>query len=209
MSFKKSFSLIELIFVLVLIGITLSFTIPNRSYSDLDLATQRVITYLKHTRYLAMIDNKYQIDDPMWYKERWTLKFQNCSKSIGGLYFVVFSDENRKGSPNKDECAKDPLNSRWLYSHWDCNPSQDESKNILLTKKYGVTKVNISCNATSTIGQISFDKTGQAHARLGTKPEDIDKYRLNEKCFIRLYDKEENFKKIAIEPNTGYIYEAN
>ena len=145
----------------------------------------------------------------MWYKERWTMKFQNCASSIGGLYFVVFSDINHKGSPNKNECAKDPITSRWLYSHWDCNPSDDESKYILLTKEYGVTKVDISCNSTSTIGSISFGNTGQAYSRLGTKPQEVERYKLTQTCYIKLFDKDDNFVKIAIEPNTGFIHRIN
>ncbi|MBT3281248.1 MAG: type II secretion system protein [Campylobacteraceae bacterium] len=206
---KKSFTLLELIFTLIILSIVISTTIPKPQHSNLDLAANRVILYLKHTRYLGLIDNKLKLDDDMWYKERWTMKFQNCASSIGGLYFVVFSDINHKGSPNKNECAKDPITSRWLYSHWDCNPSDDESKYILLTKEYGVTKVDISCNSTSTIGSISFGNTGQAYSRLGTKPQEVERYKLTQTCYIKLFDKDDNFVKIAIEPNTGFIHRIN
>ncbi len=204
---KKSFTLLELIFTLIIISIVASVLIPKPQHSNLDLAAQRVILYLKHTRYLALVDNKYKVDDPMWYKERWTMKFQNCSSKIGGLYFVVFSDENHKGSPNKTECAKDPITSRWLYSHWDCDAKADESKYILLTDEYGVTNIDISCNSTSTVGSISFGDDGQAYSRLGTKPEDKEKYQLSQTCYITLYDKDTNFIKIAIEPQTGYAHQ--
>ncbi len=206
---KKSFTLLELVFAMIIIAIIAGVLIPKPQHSNLDLAAQRVVLYLKHTRYLGLVDNKYKIDDDMWYKERWTMKFQNCSSKIGGLYFVVFSDENHKGSPNKDECAKDPITTRRLYSHWDCEASADESKYILLTKEYGVTKVNISCNSTSTIGSISFGHDGQAYSRLGTKPEDVEKYKLTQTCYIKLFDKDENFVQIAVEPETGYIHKVD
>ena len=161
---------------------------------------------MKYTRYKAMLDNRYNIDDDMWFKERWTIKFQKCSKNIGGLYFIVFRDLNHKGSPNKTECLKDPLSNKYLYSHYDCDPSQDESKYILLTKEYGITDINISCNSTSTLGQISFGYDGKVYSRLGTKPQDINKYEINKICSITLTDEYNNSATIKINPKTGYIF---
>ncbi len=204
--YKKSFSLIELIFVMVFIGIITSIFIPKNNFSKLNLAADKIILYLKYTRYIAMLDNKYDINDEMWFKERWTLKFQNCTQDVGGLYYVIFSDKNHKGSPNKDECLKDPVTNKYLYSHYDCEASEDESKYILLTKEFGVTDVDISCNSTSTIGQFSFGNDGKVYSRLGTTSNDIDKYEITDTCYINMYDSYENKITIAIEPKTGYIY---
>ena len=203
---KKSFSLIEILFIIVLIAIITSLFIPKNNFSKLHQAADKIILYLKYTRYIAMIDNKYNINDDMWYKERWTLKFQNCSKKVGGLYYVVFSDSNHKGSPNKSECLKDPVTNKYLYSHYDCEASKDESKYILLTKEFGINKVEVSCNSTSTLGQISFGSDGKIYSRLGTKPQDIDKYKITETCYIDMYDILNNKITVAIEPDTGYIH---
>jgi type II secretory pathway pseudopilin PulG len=204
---QKSFSLLELIFTIVLVGIITTYFIPKNNFSNLQQASNKIILYLKYTRYIAMIDNKFNTQDDMWFKERWTLKFQNCSKKVGGLYYVIFSDINHRGSPNKKtECLKDPVSNKYLYSNYDCEASYDESKYILLTKEYGITNVDISCNSTSTIGQISFGNDGKVYSRLGTNPGDINKYEIKETCFIKLYDKNENQITIAIEPETGFIY---
>jgi hypothetical protein len=206
---KKTFTLIELIFTLVILSIIISLSIPKVQKTNLNLASKRIILYLKHTRYLAFVDNKYKNDDNMWYRERWTLKFKKCSSRIGGLYFIVFSDINHKGSPNKNECAKDPITSKWLYSNWDCDASANESKYILLTKEYGIQKVEISCNSTNTIGSISFGHNGEVYSRLGTKPNQKEKYKLTKTCYIKLYDEDSNFVNIAIEPHTGFIHQVN
>ncbi len=203
---KQSFSILELIFAIVLISIVISQLIPKNNFSKLNLAADKIILYLKYTRYIAMIDNKFDIQDDMWFKERWTLKFQKCSKNVGGLYYVVFSDINHKGSPNKSECLKDPITNKYLYSHYDCEASHDESKYILLTKEFGVTNIDISCNSTSTIGQISFGNDGKVYSRLGTTPDNISKYEIKDTCYINMYDKQENKIIIAIEPETGYIH---
>jgi len=130
------------------------------------------------------------------------MKFQNCSKSIGGLYFVVYSDTDISTSHfKKADCLKDPLSNKYLYSNWDCNPSQDESKYILLTKQYGISKVDLTCNTTSTIGQISFDSNGSIYSSLGNDPKEIKK-----RCYLNLFDKDDKNITITIEPITGYIY---
>jgi len=203
---KKSFSLLELLFIIVIIAIVSLGFFPKTINSKLNQAANKVIIHLKNTKNQAMIDNKFNHNDDFWFRERWTMKFQNCQKSIGGLYYVVYSDTNHGGHINKSETLKDPLTQKWLYSNYDCDASSNESKDILLTKEYGVTKVEISCNSTSTIGQISFGYDGQVYTKLGTKSNDTYKYLLTETCTISLYDKSNNKVTISIEPNTGYIY---
>ncbi len=205
MKYKKSFSLIELVFIIVIISIISVQFIPKNFKSNLNQAASKIIVHLKNTRYQAMLDNKFNHSDEFWFRERWTLKFQNCQKSIGGLYYVVYSDSNHGGHINKTETLKDPLTQKWLYSNYDCIASSDESKDILLTKEYGVTEVEMSCNNTSTIGQISFGYDGQVYTKLGTKSTDTYKYAITKPCLITLYDKSDDKVTIEIEPNTGFI----
>ncbi len=203
---KKAFSFIEIIIAIILISIVISLFTPKNNFSKLNLAADKIILYLKYTRYIAMLDNRYNIKDNMWFRERWTLKFQNCSQKIGGLYYVIYSDKNHGGGINKSECLKDPITNKYLYSHYDCKAGKDESKYILLTKEFGITKVDISCNSTSTIGQISFGNDGKVYSRMGTKVDDESKYEIKNTCFINMYDIQKNKITIAIEPYTGFIY---
>lgn len=200
--YKKSFSILEIIFVIVLITIIITFSIPKNTLSKLDLAADKLTLYLNYTRYMALLDNKYDKDDPEWEKKLWSLKFQRCSKEEDGLYFVVFSDESGgTGAFKKSETLKDPLNNKYLYSGYDCEPSYNESRNILLTKEYNIAKVEVSCNTTSTIGQISFGYDGKLYSQLG-----MDIKKVHEPCIITLYDFEENKKELKIESETGYIH---
>ena len=199
---KKSFSLLELIFVIALIAIISSSIIPKNDISKLQLATDKIVLYLNYTRYIALIDNKYDVDDPEWERKRWTLKFQNCSDTNDGMYYIVYSDmSGGTAAFKKNECMKDPLSFRYLYSGYDCKPSSNESKDILLTKEFGINKIDVSCNTTSTIGQISFGEDGRIYSQLGTNIKEID-----EQCTIKLYDMNNKYTTIAIEPKTGYIH---
>jgi len=201
-----SFSLIEIIFTIVLIAILSTFFLPKKIDNKLNFVADKLVLYLKYTRYLALIDNKFNPDDDMWFRERWTLKFQNCRSSVGGLYYVIYSDKNHGGNINKEECAKDPLTRKWIYSSNYCTQTATSSRYVLLTKEYGVIKVEISCNNTSTIGQISFGNDGSVYSKLGINPEDIYENEITSTCYIDMYDKNNKFVRIAVEPKTGHIY---
>jgi len=199
--FIKSFSLLELIFTIILISIVISISIPKNNLSKLNLVRDKILLNLNYTRYIAHIDNKFDIEDDEWERKRWTLKFQNCSSNIGGLYYVIYSDESGSTAAfKKEETLKDPLTKKYLYSNSDCVASDDESKDVLLTKEYGIEKVEVSCNTTSTIGQISFGYDGKIYSQLGTNIKEI----LNP-CEIRFYDKTNNSVSIMIYPKTGFI----
>jgi len=199
---KKSFSIIEIITVIVIIALIIALALPKKTNYKLSLATDKLLLYLNYTRYIALLDNKFDIDDNEWEKKLWSLKFQRCSKEEDGLYFVVFSDESGgTGAFKKKETLRDPLNNKYLYSGYDCEPSSNESRNILLTKEYNISKVEISCNTTSTIGQISFGNDGKIYSQLGMSIKQIIT-----PCIISLFDFSNNKQQIRIEPNTGYVH---
>lgn len=199
---KKSFSILEVILLLAVISIILSQSQIKLQQSNLDDAVKKIKLHLNYTRYIAHIDNKEDIEDDEWMKKLWTLKFQNCSQDVGGLYYVIYSDKSGGTAHfKKEETLKEPLTNKYLYSNSDCEVSSDESGDVLISKKYGITKVEISCNSTSTIGQISFGYDGNVYSKLGSSPKQI-----TDPCYIKLYDKENRSSTITIQANTGYIY---
>ena len=189
--------------MLVIISIITYQIVPKNQISKLQLATDKILLYLNYTRYIAHIDNKFDNYDDEWEKKRWTLKFLNCSTKYGGLYYNVYSDMyGGTAHYKKTDTLKDPLNNKYLYSN-ACSEDllNDKSKHVLLSKEYDIKEINVSCNTTSTIGQISFGFDGKIYSQLGTNIKEIDKT-----CYIKLIDKQNNFKEIAIEPKTGYIH---
>ena len=201
---KRSFSLIELIFAILLISIITTFTFTKVKVSDIDIATQKLLLYLNYTRYIANIDNKFDIDNLSWKMKLWTLKFQRCNKSIGGLYYVIYSDESGGTAHyKKSDCLKEPLNNKYIYSSSSCTNKFDQSKYTLLTKEFHITKVEISCNSSSSLGQISFGYDGKIYSKLSS---DINKIiEIIEPCDIKLIDNQNHNKTIRVHPKTGFI----
>ena len=97
-------------------------------------ATNRLVIYLKQTRYQALIDSKEEKSNPFWHKKRWTLKFLRCREDVGGLYYVIYSDTNMTGIPSLNESLIDPLSNKKVYSTNQCELSTNTSKYVLLTK---------------------------------------------------------------------------
>jgi hypothetical protein len=200
---KKSFTIIELLFTISILLIVGGYIYSNIKISKINLAANRVILYLNYTKYLASLENHYSVDDEKWFKKLWTFKFQRCRSSVGGFYFIVYSDKDTDGYIDKIETAKDPLTKRYLYSSNYCNEdSLNNNKYVLLTNEYDITQISVSCNETTSIGQISFDQYGRIYSKL-TQNEYSNE--ILDDCFIKLKNSANEEIEIKISKKTGFI----
>jgi hypothetical protein len=119
---------------------------------------------------------------------------------------MIYSDEDLNGKIRKVESLKDPLTNDYLYS-FQCTKDNiyDKSKFLLISQEYDIVKVNISCNKTSTVGQLSFDINGELHSKLSAKINEKDKYKIIKPCTIEIIDKNNNYEIITIHDTTGVI----
>lgn len=204
---KKAFGFLEIIIALLIISIISWMFLPkiNIKSNQLEVATQRLILYLKQTRYQAMLENHFDPNDTKWHKKRWTLKFLHCTNKEEGLYYSIYSDTNKTGQIAKNETLKDPLSNKYIYNNNQCYEAKDISPYTLLTKSFGIEKVNISCNDTTTIGQLSFGYDGKLYSKLSSKENDSYSYLVEHPCEIELISNEDK-RTIVIESITGYIH---
>ena len=201
---KKSFSILELIFVILLLSILYTFLVPKSSNYKLDEFTNRLLIYLKEVRYQALIDNKYSLNDDLWFKKRWTLKFFRCRSNVGGIYFSIYSDENKTGIPRSEDTLKDALTRKNIYSSNYCQENEYNSKYVLLTKNYDINSINLSCNNTTSLGQLSFGSDGRVYSKLGiTSNEEFD-YEITNICKLKIISKNGDSREILISPKTGF-----
>jgi type II secretory pathway pseudopilin PulG len=203
---KKSFTLLELIIVLFLISLLYTAFIPKNKISKIDEITNRLVLYLKQTRYQALIDNKYNENDDKWFKSGWTMKFFRCRDKEDGIYYSIYSDKNKSGHPSIEDTLKDPLTNKNIYSSNFCKEKNEHSKYVLISKYYGINKVNISCNETSSLGQISFSSNGKVYSKLSNKEKRAYDYEINNKCFIELENLNNEKRTIVIESKTSFIH---
>jgi len=203
---KKSFTLLELILMIVLLGFLYTSFIPKVKASKIDDLTNRLVLYLKQTRYQSLINDKFSNSDNLWHKKRWTLKFFRCRETIGGIYYVIYSDKNASGHPGIDDSLKDSLTLKNIYSTNSCTENIKNSKYVLISQNFNIRTVNISCNETSSLGQLSFGSDGKIYSKLSANENDFISYEIINNCKIELSDIFNEKRTIQLESKTGYVY---
>ena len=203
---KKSFSLLELILIIALIGFLYTAFIPKTKISNIDELANRLVLYLKQTRYQSLISDKFDNDDSLWHKKRWTLKFFRCRESIGGIYYSIYSDRNNSGHPRIEDSLKDSLTLKNIYSTNHCKENIKNSKFVLISQNYNIESVKVSCNETNSLGQLSFGSDGKIYSKLSNISNDSSSHEIINNCKIELIDKLNKKRTIHLESKTGYIY---
>lgn len=203
---KKSFTILELIIVLLLLSLLYTSFIPKINTNNIYELKNRLILQLKYLRYKALTDSKYDESDSKWHKERWSFKIFNCDKNKDGVYYVMYSDTNNSGSVKGEEALDDPLSNKNIFTGKQCIPNNSNSKYVLLTDNFNINDISGTCKSTDAIVQISFGYDGNVYSRLSTDKNDSFNYKLEEKCIISIIDKDSNKINITVENKTGFIY---
>lgn len=200
-----AFSVLELLFILILIGIMSYVVLLKPIMSDFDVAVKRIHIYLKQTRLQSFMQDHYTPNDPLWHKKRWSLKFLRCKKSQGGIYYVIYSDTNQTGHPSLNESLQDPLNKKYIFSTNSCNETDKTSPYVLLTSLYNIVDVQMSCNTTSSLGQISFGADGRVYTKLDARDNASYEHELLNPCKIDFIHENGSKKSIIVHPKTGLV----
>ena len=66
MKFAEAFTMIELIFIIVIVGILAAVAIPKIERNGLIEAADQITSHIRYTQQLAMNDNKFNANDPNW-----------------------------------------------------------------------------------------------------------------------------------------------
>ena len=73
--------------------------IPKHNTSNINELTSKLsLTYLTYTRYKALMMKNLTIQIHFGIKKRWTIKFFRCRNSEDGIYFSIYSDNNKQTS---------------------------------------------------------------------------------------------------------------
>lgn len=213
---KKAFTLLELVFVIVVIGILAALILPRTKTNPVQEAAIQVLSDIRYTQHLAMIDDKYNASDTNWYMARWQIVFGNNNQYANHKpAYTIFADSGAySGDPKESEIAINPQNSNQIMTGgYNSTAALDYNntgfkgmKPLNLGEKYGITNVSFSggCN----IGlRISFDYlgrpfTGDEHTMTGPYSA-LTQRLISSDCNITLTDGNEN-AIIQISPETGY-----
>lgn len=196
---RFAFTMLELVFVIIVIGILAVLAMPNFNRHPLQEAAEQVASHIRYTQHLAMVDDKYDPADPTWYASLWRIRFYE-SGTPDNYYYTVFSDLDKQSDADygagKREVAVDPL--KRINMH-DASNNHDMD----LTGTFGISSVSSTCD-TGWI-EFFFDHLGRPYVdsiTTGTNPPYSGL--LNSDCNITLTHPD-GTAVITIRPETGYV----
>ena len=203
----KAFTMLELVFVIVVVGILTALTLPRMDRDLRKEAADNILSAIRYTQHLALVDDKTDPFDANWQQKLWIIRFTGGSNA----YYTVSSDIDNSGSVNKTESAMDPVNGKYMFNSSGSFASigSDESPNIFLGHKYGINSVSPSGSCSSQ--HIAFDNLGRTFNGLKTTSSgtlatnDYAKY-MSGNCTMTFgfADASINDVAITIHKETGY-----
>ncbi len=108
--------MLELVFVIVVIGILAAAIIPRMDRDTLYEASEQLLSHIKYTQHLAMTDNVYDDTNVNWFQNRWRIVLVDASDD----YTIT------NGTVN----AKDPLTGNEIDGTDDYNLDEKYSAQI-------------------------------------------------------------------------------
>jgi len=210
---KKAFTMLELVFVIVIISIITTITLSNRESTTLQEAAIQLISHIRYTQHLAFVDDKYNPNDDIWYKRRWQLIFGKSAYTDYEVSYTIFSDilATASGNPDEEEIARNPMdrNRRLTGGHSGTmhiyNDANKVTKRMNLGLTYGIKTYNLSggcSNARLTFDHLGRPLTGNPSSM--TMPYQSSRL-ISQTCRITLTSDEGSIT-IAVEPETGYAH---
>jgi len=216
---RLALTMIELLFVIIVIGILSAIAITNTKTNPLQEAAIQLISDIRYTQHLAITNDTYGSDDINWYKKRWQLNFAKAKASNDAVAYSIFSDTagSSTGDIQMSELARNPNNSAQVMTGGTSNGPLASNllnynhssfvgmKRLNLGMTYGITNVSLSKGCDRS--RISFDYLGRplrGDQSTMTGPYSASTQRLiTSKCLITLSNEDDSIY-ITIAPETGY-----
>lgn len=174
---KKAFSMLELVFVLVVIGILAAIMLPQMQSNHARESAIQLVSHIRYAQHLAMVDDKFDATDATWFRDRWQITFN------GNQYSIV-NDNNTPATDPQDRSI--PLQNI-------------ELENITVNLAGGCngqTDITFDHVGRPMVGEINDDVAAYTNGQL---------LQNGNACVIRLSDGTNN-ESINIEPETGYAH---
>lgn len=221
---KKAFTLVELVFVVVVIGILAFALWPKKQPIQALAAARQIVAHIRYTQHLALNDDKFATHTDTggtssiakdWYKRLWRITFSNLTADkdckIGGWRYAVYqniaNDLSDKGQPNGTiEAARNPAQAGKVLSACYSGLSTNTSDELNLSQTYKIENIDFSEFGTQGI---IFDELGRAYPRgdFSQAYNNGKKFKLgdnNSYGRITLSAKDGSVAKILVFAETGY-----
>jgi len=167
---SAAFTMIELVFVIVVLGILAAMAMPRLERDLRQEAADNILFAIRHTQHLALMDNVRETN-ATWQRAFWRFGFNSCSDD--GIFYYIAADKDLGGGviPSANEAAIDPLNGQNLAGQntqpceTDISGHTTASSNIFITRNHSISDGNVawSGGCVGTSNYIGFDNLGRPH----------------------------------------------
>jgi len=209
---RSAFTIIELIFVIVVLGILASLAMERVDRDLKQEASETILSHIRLAQQLALRDNKHRQDNNgLWQRAYWRFEYGKCKNTTNldgtaAYYYRVGAATTLDKAFNKNESAINPVDGKYLYTINSCDDlKKDESSTILISKKFGINKIEKygGCNK---VQHIAFDYLGRPHHQIGSYGSaDFSKIMVND-CRLKFKMATGDSFTIIIEAETGHAY---
>jgi len=211
---KNAFTMIELVFVIVILGILASVAMGRMERDLKQEASSTILSHIRLAQQLALNDNKHRSDNnSKWQTSYWRFEYEKCNGvDVDRYIYRVGSDIDLSGGINKIESAINPVTGKYIWADGDCNSfddlGSDESKDVYLYGRFGIEHVSHSTQKGScTTQNIGFDFLGRPHIgikRYKTDDSSIFQKLMTKDCNLTFTMSDGTNFKINIKAETGY-----
>jgi prepilin-type N-terminal cleavage/methylation domain-containing protein len=210
---RSAFTMLEMVFVIVVLGILASMAMPRFERDIQQEAQDNILSAIRYTQHLALIDDKQKFDNKKWQRRFWRIVFSTCTGD--DKFYMIGSDDDMTGSDNaffeKDESALDPQTGKPIFwtNGTDCSDGGDNnsSNDIFLSKKYGIKDISSSggCDGAT---HIAFDHLGRPfHGADFSNADTADSAGyMSQECTFTFTLSDDSTFSIKVLPETGYSY---
>jgi len=210
---KKAFTLLELVVVIVVVGILSAVLIPKTKTNPLQEAAIQLLSHIRYTQHLAIIDDKFDSAPYSdWYQRRWQILFGKSVDSNDRWAYTIFSDTagTATGDANEVEIALNPANpnQRMTGGYTGAQALDYNNANFVGMKKlnigtaYHIDDIAFGCGQRIAFDHIGRPMTGDQSTMSGAYKAGTDRL-LSKDCTITLKQDGQQ-AVITISRESGY-----
>jgi len=208
---RPAFTMIELVFVIVVLGILAALALPRLERDLRQEARDNLLSAIRYTQHLALIDDKTNPTDttdpvyPNWQRKFWKITFSTSADNLANFY-TISSDLNGDDTVTKNETAIDPVNGKYMFTD-DSTIDTDETPNIFIGKTYGIIMNPADFTGGCANAQhIAFDHFGRPYNDIGSATNDYSKYMASDcNIIVKFADTSIQDLIITIATETGQV----
>lgn len=195
---KSAFTMLELVFVIVVAGILAAVFIPRFDRDNAGEAAYQIARHVRLAQHHALVEDRIDpTNTTAWQKTLWRITFVDGSE---GDCYKVFADRDGNTNADANETAVDPLTRKKLYAGSTCAEGSSVPDEILLWKSFGVSSVTLSGGCGGGTKNIAFDHLGRPGQISGGTMN-----LLNADCNISLQTNDNHNAEITVYQDTGFV----